>query len=366
MEACDLVSVEHRLDYLEAEIANELPPHMRTFARAYARGTAPPPAPEVLYRPTTLTTARNALAHPLLADRGLALLRLVMPLAIESDPAVAAARAQAATWEALAQLAAARDAAAIARFRHRAIDVLHVLHGTRTLVELAGDARAGGVRATDVPAPPLPPLPRRVAGWSEPDGVTVDVQAVSHAWDAIRARHGVDGAVRFERSATARPRTFVVQPHGEVVVVIPAQVTTPAQRFTVLHELGHVLAALALSAGIPRVVDEGAAAYVARAIERESDPWFSPLAAAARARRAALASVLDGLERALPAIVERPAELPPWALWHDPGAQAAYVAAEAVADAIERAVGPAPAPGAVAAALTVQRETIDRLGADLG
>lgn len=209
-------------------------------------------------------------------------------------------------------------------------------------------------------------LPPRVAGWSEPDGVVVDLQAVSHAWDAIRARHGVDGAVRFERSATARPRTFVVQPHGEVVVVIPAQVTTPAQRFTVLHELGHVLAALALSAGIPRLVDEGAAAYVARTIERESDPWFSPLAAAARGRRAALARVLDAIERALPAIGERPAELPPWALWHDPGAQTAYVAAEEVADAIEHVVGPSPAPGAVAAALTAQRDAIDRLGANLG
>lgn len=347
MEACDLVSVEHRLDYLEAEIANELPPHMRVFARAYARGTPPPPAPDVLHRPATLTTARSALAHPLLVDRGLALLRLAVPLAIEDDPAVAAARAQAATWESLARLAAARDAAATARFGHRAIDVLHALHGSAA----AGEA--------------APPLPRRVAGWSEPDAVDVDVQAVSHAWDAIRARHGVDGAVRFERSATARPRTFVVQPHGEVVVVIPAQVATPAQRFTVLHELGHVLAALALSAGIPRLVDEGAAAYIARAIERAGDPWYSPAARAARARRVALARVLDGIERALPEITERPAELPPWALWHDPGAQAAYVGAEAVADVIEREVGPAPVPGAVAAALTAQREAIDRLGAKL-
>jgi hypothetical protein len=87
---------------------------------------------------------------------------------------------------------------------------------------------------------------------------------------------------------------------------------------------------------------------------------------AARARRAALARVLDGIERALPAVVERPAQLPPWALWHDPGAQAAYAAAEEIADAIERAVGPAPAPGAVAAALAAQREAIDRLGANLG
>lgn len=345
MEACDLVSVEHRLDYIEAEIASELPPHMRTFARAYARGTALPPAPDVLHRVTTLAAARLALAHPLLADRGLALLRLVVPLAIEGDAGVTAALAAAPTWESLAALTAARDAAARARFGHRALDVLHELHGAR---------------AAEGPAPALPP---RVAGWSEPDGITVDVQAVSHAWDAIRARHGVDGAVRFERSDTARPRTFVVQPHGEVVVVIPAQITTPAERFTVLHELGHVLAALALSAGIPRIVDEAAAAYVARAIERAGEPWFSPVAAAARVRRGALARVLDRVERALPAIAERPAERPPWALWHDPGAQAAYAAAEAIADAIERDVGPTPAPAAVAAALATHREQIDRVGA---
>jgi hypothetical protein len=345
MEACDLVSVELRLDRIDAEIANELPPHMRTFARAFARGTALPPAPDVLHRSTTLATARAALAHPLLADRGLALLRLVVPLAIEGDAGVAAAVAASPSWEALAALAAARDAASTARFGHRAIDVLHVLHGS------PADADA---------APVLPP---RVVAWSEPDGITVDVHAISHAWDAIRARHGVDGAVRFERSTAGRPRTFVVQPHGEVVVVIPAQITTPAERFTVLHELGHVLAALAVSAGIPRVVDEAAAAYVARAIEREGEPWFSPAAAEARVRRGALARVLDGIERALPAIVDRPAERPPWALWHDPAAQAAYAAAEAIADAIEREVGPAPAPGAVAAALNAQREQIDRRGA---
>jgi hypothetical protein len=162
----------------------------------------------------------------------------------------------------------------------------------------------------------------------------------------------------------ARPRTFVVQPHGEVVVAVPADLATPAARFAVLHELGHVLAAFALSAGIPRIVDEAAAAYIARAIERESEPWFSAAAAAARVRRGALARVLDRVERALPAITEPPAERPPWALWHDPGAQAAYAGAEAMADAIERDVGTAPVPGALAAALSAQREQIDRLGAN--
>ena len=109
MEACELVSVELRLDRIEAEIASELPPHMRTFARAYARGTALPPAPDVLHRALTLATARAALAHPILADRGLALLRLVAPLAIECDAAVMAALAGPPSWEALSALAAARS-----------------------------------------------------------------------------------------------------------------------------------------------------------------------------------------------------------------------------------------------------------------
>ncbi|HEY0986330.1 MAG TPA: hypothetical protein VGD80_04725, partial [Kofleriaceae bacterium] len=287
MEACELVSVELRLDRIEAEIASELPPHMRTFARAYARGTALPPAPDVLHRALTLATARAALAHPILADRGLALLRLVAPLAIECDAAVMAALAEPSSWEALSALAAARDAASVARFGRRAIEVLHALHGVSAPISAPVSGLTTG--PTSALATGLPPP---VAGWSEPDGVVLDVPAISHAWDAIRARHGVDGAVRFERSAGARPRTFVVQPHGEVVVVVPADLTTPAARFAVLHELGHVLAAFALSAGIPRIVDEAAAAYVARAIEREGEPWFHPAAAAARARRAVLAGVL--------------------------------------------------------------------------
>jgi hypothetical protein len=359
MEPCDLLSVELRLDRIEAELAGELPPHMRMFARAYARGEVLPPAPDVLHRATTLATARAALAHPVLADRGLALVRLVAPIAIEADPGVAAARAAAPTWYALAALVQARNAASIARFGHRAIELLHRLHGSP--VDTSGDPLG---------APPV--LPPPVAAWSEPDGITLDNAAISHVWDAIRARHGVTGAVRFERAERARPRTFVVQPHGEVVVVIPAQITTPAERFAVLHELGHVLAALAMPAGVPRVVDEAAAAYLARAIEREGDAegaWYSAAAGPARARRRLLARVLDHLERHLehapPAIADRLAERPPWALWHDPGAQAAYIAAEAMADEIEHAVGLAPAPGALAEALAAQRERIDRLGATI-
>jgi NAD(P)-dependent dehydrogenase (short-subunit alcohol dehydrogenase family) len=248
-------------------------------------------------------------------------------------------------------LARARDTAATALFGRRALDVLHRLYGTA-----AGEAAT--TEATPIELPP--PVP----AWSEPDGIVLDDHAISHAWDTIRARHGVTGAVRFERTASARPRTFVVQPRGEIVVVIPAQIATPVARFSILHELGHVLAALALPAGIPRLVDEAAAAYLARMIERPDDgagAWYSAVAGPARVRRHRLARVLDRIERALPAIVEPAVERPPWAVWHDPGAQAAYVAAEALADEIERDIGAVPAPGALAEALAARREPIDRL-----
>lgn len=357
MEACELLGLELRLDRLEAEIAGELPPYLRQFARAYAAGAHPPRAPEVLLRPTTLETARATLAHSVLADRGLALLRLAGPAAIEADAAVATARAVESTWPALAVLAAARDAAATARFGRRAIDALHRLHGGAAVSSAGGPAIA-----VDAANDPLPPA---VAGWFEPDGVAVDDRAIADAWQAVRARHGVDGAVRFERAAGVRPRTFVVEPGREIIVVIPERVAAPAERFAVLHELGHAVAALAMPAGIPRVLDEAVAAHVAAAIERDGEPWYSPLAVAARARRRALARALDRIERALPELPAEPrlSERPPWALWHDAGAQAAYVAAEAITGDVERALGASPAPGALASALATWRAEIDRLGA---
>jgi hypothetical protein len=202
-----------------------------------------------------------------------------------------------------------------------------------------------------------------VAGWFAADGVAVDDGAITRAWQALRASHGAGGALQLERTSGARPRAFVIVPGREVVLAIPAQVATPAARFAVLHELGHAVAALALPAGLPRVVDEAAAAYVARGIERDADPWYSALAGAARVRRRRLAQVLDRIERALPAPPTGPAisERPPWALWHDPGAQAAYAAAEWLADAVEQAIGASPGPGALAAALTAWAASIDRL-----
>src|SRR5512139_2494951 len=109
--ACDLLEAELALDHTEAALAVELPQHVRAFAAAHASGAPLPPAPRI-----PLVVIRNALAHPLLADRALALARLAYPIAIDDDRRVVAARAQPPSWDALADVAAARDEVANERF----------------------------------------------------------------------------------------------------------------------------------------------------------------------------------------------------------------------------------------------------------
>src|ERR671913_367864 len=93
-QPCDVLQAEMALDLLEGEPPAELPAPMRAFARAHAEGRPPPPAPLVARLASSLETARNACMHDVLADRGLALLRLVAPLMIEDDPLVTTTRAE--------------------------------------------------------------------------------------------------------------------------------------------------------------------------------------------------------------------------------------------------------------------------------
>ena len=305
--ACDLLEAELALDRIDAALATELPAHMRAFASAHARGAPPPPAPPVLQRPATLAMARQALAHPVLEDRALAILRLVVPIAIEDDPRVVVARAAAPAWDALAALTAARDAAAHERLGESFVAAMHRLHGVT-------------VAARDVAWPAAQHAWHAMAG---------DAPDLDDAWRTLAEQHGAHGVFELRRSA-ARPRTFVVVPGRHVIVVVPEVLSSPAARFAVLHEFGHALVALLAPLGVSRVVDEAAAAYVARVMEDPASPWFSPLAAAARARRFQIATALDAIERGISSL--RPTASPPWALWHDPAAQAAYVEAESVAD----------------------------------
>jgi hypothetical protein len=331
------------LELVEQEIAAELPAHMRAFARAHAEGRQPPAAPLVTRLASTLDTALTSCSNDGLFERGLALLRLVAPFAIENDPAVVAARAEPASWKAMPALARARDEAARARFGRSAIELAHLLNGTTSA---PGDH--------DVPGP-------AVEGWNAP-GPALDVTAINDTWQAIAARLGLTGSVRIDRSQRGTPRTFVIEPRVEVIVVVPVRVDTPAARFAVLHELGHAAAALALAPGVPRVIDEAAASYVARLAEPPSwlpPRWACELAAHARKRRTAIAATLDDVERLLPELPQLPGTTPPPALWHDPGAQAAYVAAEAIAEQLRQELGPNPPRGQFVRALAAARDRVD-------
>jgi hypothetical protein len=339
---CDALQAELALDLLDAELAAELPAHMRAFARAHADGRPEPPAPLVARLPSTLQAVKNAMPHELLADRALGLMRLVAPLVIESDPAVVAARADAPSWTGLQQLAIARDDAARSRFGIGAIELMHRLHG------------AGAVMPHDAPGP-------AIAGWKDRDAA-IDHGAILDAWQAIASRHGITGQVRVDRGRDVKPRTFVVEPGVEVIVVVPEVIDTPAARFAVLHELGHAAAALLLPAGTPRAVDEAAASYIARLAEPGGwlpPRWESALAPDARRRRRAIAAMLDDIERALPELRDTPGAAPPPALWYDPGAQAAYVEAEVIADRLVHDLGINPPRGQLARALAAERDRVD-------
>lgn len=338
--------LELALDRLEAELAAELPQHLRAFARAYAAGAGEPPAPEATHRQASIILARRALAVDSLAPRGLALLRLLAPIAIEDDPDVAAARsARPQTWDAWTALATARDAASRIRLGAGQLAWRHWLHGAAS--EPSG--------ATAWP----PPLD----GWHA-EAPPIAPVFIERAWRDLADRHGARGTCRIvdpqrDGRTAPRPRTFAIAP-GEAIVVL-GPVTTPAMRFAALHELGHALGALLSPQPLPRVVDEALASYVARLVEREADldlVWHTPLAEPARHRRLVSCRALASCERDLRP--EPQIAAPPWALWFDSGAQAAYVAAEAIADRWWSALGAAPESGALAAALADEVARIDR------
>lgn len=352
--ADDALTSELALTSTWGRLAAALPAYVRAVAAAYAAGHPGPPAPTALGAVTTVELARRAARFPELAATARALWRLAAPAMIEDDPAVAKARQATVSWAALAALAAARDDVARRRLGASYHAVIAAAHGVLA------------------PAPPAPALPLPVAGWAAPLAAP-SATALAEAWRSLATIHGVPGAPRIVASASARPRAFVAEPGREVVLVVPVALTSAAARFAALHELGHALVALlpALSgpgaaAAVPRVVDEAAAAYVARLLEVTDGPlaaWaIGGLATAARVRRRALAAHLATIELALPRLPAAPlTALPPWALWHDAGAQATYVAAEDLGDALWRALGPTPAPGALGAALAAAATRVDGL-----
>lgn len=317
----NVLDVELALDRIAAEIAAELPAHVRAAAAAQLADHAAPRAPAVLTRSATLHTLRRAQMVAELAPRARLLLRLVGPVALAAAPAVLAAHAvaePAPTWSDLAALVRAREVAAQVLFGQSALAAMHAWHGV-----------------TEHASAPDPTWPAPLAGWLA-DSAT-PAPPIAPLWSQLAALHGIAApAPRISLVPAAYPRCFVIDPPREIQVVL-ASLASPAARFAAVHELGHVIASRLSPTPLPRVVDEAVAAYVARGVEHPGalpPGWYSPLATEARARRLAIAVQLAAIERAAPNIGRFPTDRPPWALWHDPGAQAAYVEAESIADRI--------------------------------
>ena len=326
--ASNLLEIELAIDRVEAQLAAELPAHVRAFAKAHAAGAPAPAAPDLAGRVSTASLAKRALVHPELALRAVALLRLVAPILIERDAGVAAALAANPTWPAYVALTAARNTVARARFGRSALDILHRLSGV-------GDA------------PESSTLPEPLAAWNtvEPP---LPAKAIEEVSELVHERFGARPRATIIRSGVARPRTFVEQAGSSATIVVPSILDTPAKRFAVLHELGHAVLNVSSVRAWPRSVDEAGGSFVARLMETEGalpPGWYSPHAGAARARRAQLARWLAQIERAVDAgqpVPDHSLERVPWALWHDPGAQAAYLRAEAIADDLVARFGAAP------------------------
>jgi hypothetical protein len=289
------MKLELELDRIEGLLAAELPPHLRAFAAAYAAGAVEPPAPAVMHEPATLAIAERAMATPALARRGRALWRLCALAAIEREVGAATGTG----WPALAALAGRREAAAQRRWGRGFLAVAHDVFDAGPVEPVATTAPTATVSTRRVTAGTLTAL------WHE----LTDLPAPSII------------------ICEARPRTFAVRP-GEAIVVVRSDSTVNAWS-QALHELGHAWVAIA-GLELARTLDESVAISAARTLERRE-----PEARAMHERQHAIAVELAGVARYAgePIHRDRP---PPWALWHDPGAQAAYASAYQRARTVDR------------------------------
>ncbi|MFN0245685.1 MAG: hypothetical protein ACKV2T_02180 [Kofleriaceae bacterium] len=379
------LDAEIALDRLEARLAAELPVHLAATASAYAAGLSAPAA--IAITPREVEAVRVARTFAEHHARATQLLRVIAPVVIDSAPRVIGALARDRTWAHWRALAAARDEQARRWFGmpHRAL--VHALAGVPPAAQ-AADSSHSVVTAKGAPAAfefadvvgatsaefTVPEadeaaasrygVPAPIDGWNHASGCDGgDDKAVLALWNALRGGDAL-GTLSVVRSSTAHPRTFVVERGVRAIIVVPAALDRPAAQFAVLHELGHALLWLAPASRAhewPRAIDEAAASYVGRVMESPAETrfaaWSSPLARDARARRLVIAHVLDSIEAGGdPSGIDHP----PWALWNDPHAQAAYIEAERIADSI-----PAGLRGAALAAhVAVHANAIDSRGAD--
>lgn len=316
------LTLELALDELEAALADE--------------------QPAAWERPRRQLVARAA-ATKGLRRRTLQLLQAHAIAWIDQTAIVLASRLAAPSWAAYARLRAAQEVAASQAFE---ADWAHVMRW------------AMGVPAAELPppAPIRPPALRWTderrdggpGGRSELPWQRAVAALAAHAQPLLRP-YQLD--LRF---APAHPRTRVSwrpgsggQPTAHLEITLRDDRDTPRAWFQLLHELGHALAAMICpGVWLPRAVDEAAAAWLSRHLEEPGSfptlpahAYDAALHGGERARRHAVAVALAHLEAhpaearesGEPAGAAAQAQLP-WALWHDAGAQPAYLYAETLAD----------------------------------
>jgi hypothetical protein len=289
--------LEFALERLSAQLASADPPRWGPSARRIVAA---------------------AFAAPALRAQALALLQRHAPAWIEDAPLASMARVTQGppTW-------------ADVRRRRLDLELIARAHFATSWSEVVR-WHCGAPEAA-LPAPQ--PIPAAAAEWSHA-GARWSFATVATA--IIPPSLG-EVTVSFSKR---RPRTLVVGAGAKLELSDDSG--SARSWFQLLHELGHALAGLTLRRPLPRAVDEAVAAWLARHLEEPnsvaglpSAAWAAPaLHRAERERRAKVAGALAHLEAAIPTAAQATsAAAVPWALWHDPGVQVAYLHAEALAEA---------------------------------
>jgi hypothetical protein len=298
----DEFALELELEHLEAELATD--PHLWDERR----------------RGTVAGAFAVSVAVPSLRPRALALLQVHAPAWIAQAPQVMALRLQPPNWTAYRHLRAIQEALAERYFSCSWGELMRW---------------CAGAPAAELPPPaPIPAMdPAWCAASEEPLPWHTAVAALATSLPVLASLDSI--AVRF---AAERPRAEL--DGGRVLLTLRDDRDTPRAWFHLLHELGHAITLALSPTALPRAVDEAVASWLARHLERPGSlalpahAFAEPLHRQERARRVAVATALGHLEAAVAVAAGDASEnrTLPWALWHDAGAQPAYLAAEALAE----------------------------------
>jgi hypothetical protein len=166
--------------------------------------------------------------------------------------------------------------------------------------------------------------------WTAPCA-TMEQRVIESCWRAIAQQFECCNAgVRFALGPEPGRCTMIDSSH----IIVNLQVGDDGVAWcNAFHEFGHAVAACVVQRELPRAVDEAVAEVFAATLLRDASGVaalhsLAPAAAAMQQRRRGIAATLAAAEQ-----LRSPLNMDhvPWALWHQPGYQAAYLAAHDLA-----------------------------------